>query len=57
LIIGVFGEEADARPTEDLLQSWGYAIAGRSDRVHRRKAGFAYRVLWIDAADGSQPAT
>jgi diadenosine tetraphosphate (Ap4A) HIT family hydrolase/SAM-dependent methyltransferase len=57
LIIGVFGEEADARPTEDLLQSWGYAIAGRSDRVHRRKAGFEYRVLWIDAADGSQPAT
>ncbi len=48
LIIGVFNEEAHARPTEELLRSWGFAIAGRSERANRRKAGIDYRVLWID---------
>ena len=49
LIIGVFNEEAQARPTEELLRSWGYAIAGRSERANRKKSGIDYRVLWIDA--------
>jgi diadenosine tetraphosphate (Ap4A) HIT family hydrolase/SAM-dependent methyltransferase len=48
LIIGVFSEETDARPTEELIRSWGYRIAGRSERAHRRKSGIDHRVLWID---------
>lgn len=48
LIIGVFNEEAHARPTEELLRSWGNRIAGRSERAHRKKPGIDYRVLWID---------
>lgn len=49
LIVGVFNEETHARPTEELLRSWGYAIAGRSERANRKKPGMEYRVLWIDA--------
>ena len=49
LIIGVYSEEAHARPTEELLRSWGHAIAGRSERGNHKKPGIAYRVLWIDA--------
>ena len=50
LIIGVFNEEAHARPTEELLRSWGYAIAGRSERANRTKPGIDYRVLWIESS-------
>jgi diadenosine tetraphosphate (Ap4A) HIT family hydrolase len=49
LIIGAFNEEAHARPTEELLRSWGHRIAGRSERAHPRKLGMEHRVLWIDA--------
>lgn len=49
LIVGVFNEEAHARPTEELLRSWGYRIAGRTERANRGKPGIDYRVLWIDA--------
>ncbi|MDQ3477006.1 MAG: hypothetical protein M3492_11915 [Actinomycetota bacterium] len=49
LIIGAFNEEAHARPTEELLRSWGHRIAGRSERAHPRKQGMEHRVLWIDA--------
>lgn len=49
LIIGVFNEEVHARPTEQLLRSWGHIISGRSERANRRKPGIDYRVLWIDA--------
>jgi SAM-dependent methyltransferase len=49
LIIGVFNEEAHARPTEALLHSWGYRITGRSERAHPHETGMEYRVLWIDA--------
>ncbi len=48
LVIGVFNEEAHARPTEELLRSWGHAIAGRSERANRNKPGIDYRVLWIE---------
>lgn len=50
LIIGVFNEQAHARPTEELLRQWGHRIAGRSERAHRSKPGMDYRVVWIDAA-------
>ncbi len=48
LIFGVFGEESHARPTEDLLRALGYHIAGRSERLNRKKPMIDYRVLWIE---------
>jgi hypothetical protein len=52
LIIGVFNEQVEERPTEELIRSWGYRIAGRSERTNRRKPAVDYRVLWIDAEEG-----
>ncbi len=48
LIVGVYNEERGARPTEDLLRSFGLEPAGRSDYPHPTKAGIDYRVFWID---------
>jgi hypothetical protein len=48
LVIGVFNEHESERTTETLVRSWGYGVAGRSERAHRRKPGMEYRVLWID---------
>jgi ADP-ribose pyrophosphatase YjhB (NUDIX family) len=48
LVIGVFNEEVGERSTEERLRSWGFQIAGRSDRTHPYKLGMEYRVLWID---------
>ena len=50
LIIGVFGEEVEARPTEALLREWGHRVAGRSDRINKGKPLIDHRILWIDAA-------
>jgi SAM-dependent methyltransferase len=49
VIVGVFNEEIEARPTEDLVQAWGYRIAGRSERANLRKQQVDYRVLWVDS--------
>jgi SAM-dependent methyltransferase len=49
LIIGVYNEEVEARPTEELVGSWGFRVAGRSERINRRKPQVEYRVLWIDS--------
>jgi hypothetical protein len=49
LIVGVFNEQECARPTEEMVRSWGYGIAGRSERPHRSKRGMTYRLFWIDA--------
>ncbi len=49
LIVGVFNEEVEARPTEEEIVSWGYRVAGRSERAHRTKPAIDYRVLWIDS--------
>ena len=49
LIVGVFGEHASERTTEELLRSWGLTVAGRSERAHRIKPGMEHRVLWIDS--------
>jgi diadenosine tetraphosphate (Ap4A) HIT family hydrolase/SAM-dependent methyltransferase len=54
LIIGVFSEELEARPTEELLTSWGLRVAGRSERINRRKPAVDYRVLWIDPLDAGR---
>lgn len=51
LIIGVFNEQLDERPTEQTIRSWGFAIAGRSERLNLRKPQVDYRVLWIDSEE------
>lgn len=48
LIIGVHNEERDARKLEAKIASWGFTIAGRSERSHPHPA-LAYRAFWIDA--------
>lgn len=50
LVIGVVNEETHARTTEELLQMWGYRVAGRSERANPKKPGVDYRVVWIDGA-------
>jgi SAM-dependent methyltransferase len=49
VIVGVFNEHESERTTEELLASWGFAVAGRSVRPNRHKPGMEYRVVWIDA--------
>lgn len=53
LIIGVYSEERDATRTgpsqEARVASWGYAIAGRTERPHLRDPRIVYRAFWIDA--------
>jgi SAM-dependent methyltransferase len=48
LIIGVFNEQVDERPTEELVRGWGYRIAGRSERTNRHKPAVDYRVFWVE---------
>ena len=47
LIIGSFGEESDAHPTEVALESWGFTLAGRTIRKHPQKPT-DHKVLWIN---------
>ena len=47
LIIGVFNEEREDRATERALADWGFAVAGRIDRLHA-DSRLAYRLVWID---------
>ena len=53
LIIGTYNEQRDETRTEPSLEwtvtSWGFAIAGLSERPHR-DSGIVRRALWIDAA-------
>jgi len=55
LIVGVFNEQSDERPTEQLVISWGYRIAGRSERTNVRKPQVDYRVFWVDAEGRPSP--
>jgi len=55
LIVDVFNEQIDERPTEDLVRSWGYRIAGRSERTNLRKSEIDYRVFWVDSEDRPSP--
>ena len=47
LIIGVYSEEVDRRTTERELAAWGFAIAGRTERMHNDPR-LVYRAVWID---------
>jgi SAM-dependent methyltransferase len=49
LIVGKFNEEAERHALEEAVASWGFTIAGRTERPHRREPRLAYRVFWIDA--------
>ena len=46
LVIGVFTEERDGDATERQLSDWGYAVAGRTARLHRHPA-LAYKAVWL----------
>jgi hypothetical protein len=48
LVIGVHNEERGERLLEAEVASWGFAIAGRTERPHPHP-GLAYRAFWIDA--------
>jgi hypothetical protein len=47
LIVGVHNEERGERRLEQLVASWGFEIAGRSERPHPHPQ-LAYRAFWID---------
>ena len=48
LIVGVYSQDRDAPPTDELVASWGFEIGGRIEAAHRDPSA-AYRLFWIDA--------
>jgi hypothetical protein len=46
-VVGVFNEEIGDHATERELASWGFVIAGRTERAHVDPR-IAYRAVWID---------
>ena len=48
LIVGSYNEEVEEPALENAVESWGLAIAGRSERAHRDPR-VVRRVFWIDA--------
>jgi SAM-dependent methyltransferase len=48
LVVGVFNEERERRALEDEVATWGFSIAGRTERDHPHPR-LAYRAFWIDA--------
>jgi hypothetical protein len=48
LVVGVFNEEREARALQSEVASWGFAIAGRSEREHLHPR-LSYRAFWINA--------
>jgi SAM-dependent methyltransferase len=54
LIIGVYSEERDATRVglseEARVAAWGFRIAGRTERPHRRDPRLVYRAIWIDGS-------
>lgn len=50
LIIGVYtNAEPDGPGLENIVQAWGYRVAGHAERPHRNRLGEVQRVLWLDA--------
>ena len=47
LVIGVFSEQRHEHVTEELIESWGFSVTGRTERAHRDPI-LAYRCFWID---------
>jgi hypothetical protein len=48
LVVGVFNEEKDRERVADALRSWGYVVAGATNRAHR-DARLRYKAVWVDA--------
>jgi SAM-dependent methyltransferase len=48
LLVGVYNEEPSSNAVAQSLEQWGYAIAGRAERDHRRDARIRYKVVAID---------
>jgi len=48
LIVGAFNEEVEERALERAVESWGFRVAGRSERAHRDQR-IVRRVFWIDS--------
>ena len=52
LIIGTYNEEVmqtqDHPFLETKLKTWGYSVAGRSERRHYHDERLMYRVLWLE---------
>jgi hypothetical protein len=48
LIIGSFNEEIESRALEHDVESWGFRVAGRSERQHRDPR-IIRRVFWLDS--------
>jgi SAM-dependent methyltransferase len=49
LIVGVFNEESERRALEERVSSWGFGVAGRTERPHPDTAGLVRRAFWINA--------
>lgn len=47
LIVGTYNEERERRRNEEVVASWGFAIAGRVEAPHRDPE-LMYRAFWID---------
>jgi len=48
VIVGSYNEEVEERALERAVESWGFTIAGRSERAHRDPRVMR-RVFWIDS--------
>jgi SAM-dependent methyltransferase len=52
LIVGSTSEEVDAiregRTLEEMVEGWGYGIAGRSERAHYHDERLRYCVFWVE---------
>ena len=49
LIIGTYNEETTEHSVEEMVEAWGFSIAGRSERPHYNDNRLVIRVLWVDA--------
>jgi hypothetical protein len=48
LVIGVFNEERELRAREAEVATWGFRVAGRTEREHPHPR-LAYRAFWLEA--------
>ena len=51
IIIGVFNEHPDGPSEQEIVESWGYAVGGRTERQHFHDDRLVYRAFWIDGRD------
>lgn len=49
LIVGVFNEDAERSALEEAVRSWGFVVAGRTERHHPDTVKLVRRAFWIVA--------